>query len=68
MSNLKVGDVVKLKSGGLNMTVTADEDKMVLCEWFEPTEDGGGERKQSDRFPKEALVKISEYRLRVVKP
>lgn len=39
MSDVKVGDVVKLKSGGPKMTVTSIEDHMgtpsVFCEWFD---------------------------------
>ncbi|MCH8203251.1 MAG: DUF2158 domain-containing protein [Proteobacteria bacterium] len=34
--NLKVGDIVKLKSGGPRMTVTLTEgDGPVECKWFE---------------------------------
>lgn len=32
---LKIGDVVKLKSGGPTMTVTKIEDEYVYCKWFQ---------------------------------
>jgi uncharacterized protein YodC (DUF2158 family) len=33
----KIGDVVKLKSGGVSMTVTSYDakDKKYCCEWFQ---------------------------------
>lgn len=30
----KPGDVVRLKSGGPNMTVSFEEDDSVACQWF----------------------------------
>lgn len=40
MSDVKVGDVVRLKSGGLAMVVTSVEDYLgtmsVYCEWQDP--------------------------------
>ena len=43
MSKFKIGDVVVLKSGGLEMTVTKkakfamdiDDDTMIACVWFD---------------------------------
>lgn len=36
MSNFKVGDVVKLKSGGPQMTVSETNDaEMLECTWFD---------------------------------
>ena len=32
---LKIGDVVKLKSGGPTMTVIKIEDGYVYCKWFQ---------------------------------
>lgn len=35
MKNLKIGDVVKLKSGGPKMTVSGeDEYNNICCDWF----------------------------------
>ena len=36
MKNPKVGNVVRLKSGGFNMTIeTVEENKPVYCTWFD---------------------------------
>ena len=36
MKNPKVGNVVRLKSGGFNMTIeTVEADKPVYCTWFD---------------------------------
>lgn len=32
---MKVGDVVKLKSGGPAMTITFIDGENLVCEWFE---------------------------------
>jgi uncharacterized protein YodC (DUF2158 family) len=57
--SFKVGDIVKLKSGGPDMTVTkigaAGEEPMAWCVWFEGTKDSYG------LFPPEALVASSEF-------
>lgn len=34
MSEIKVGDVVMLKSGGPTMTVKEVTERGLLCEWF----------------------------------
>jgi uncharacterized protein YodC (DUF2158 family) len=56
--SFKVGDIVKLKSGGPDMTVTrigtAGEEPMAWCVWFEGSKDVYG------LFPPEALVASSE--------
>ncbi len=45
---LKVGDTVRLKSGGPIMTIDAlDAHEQVICTWFE----GKGAKKKQDRFP-----------------
>jgi uncharacterized protein YodC (DUF2158 family) len=53
MLSFKVGDTVKLKSGGPDMTVTrigtAGDEPMVWCVWFEGTKDAYA------LFPPEAL-------------
>lgn len=38
MSDIKVGDVVRLKSGGKDMTVTEINGDACLCHWFESNE------------------------------
>lgn len=32
---MQIGDIVRLKSGGPKMTVTAVEDEQVSCTWFD---------------------------------
>lgn len=56
MPNLKVGDVVRLKSGGPKMTVsTVDEyNHIVYCKWFVHDE------LKSERFSPDSLEVISE--------
>ena len=41
-TEIKVGDVVRLKSGGPAMTVTAIDEQKAFCEWFESTEQHQG--------------------------
>ncbi len=54
MEELKIGDVVKLKSGGPSMTVeNPNWTGKVRCQWFQ---DG---KLQIGVFPKEALEKDS---------
>ena len=52
MSNkFKVGDVVNLKSGSPEMTVSSIEDKICKCVWFDRS------CKMEDSFPQELLEK-----------
>jgi uncharacterized protein YodC (DUF2158 family) len=62
----QTGDVVRLKSGGYEMTVfryeTSDTymDEPVLCKWFEGA--GGvveGKQLTSGHFPEDVLVKAT---------
>ncbi len=39
MNNLKVGDIVRLKSGSPNMTVVRVVANTVHCQWFSPKHD-----------------------------
>lgn len=49
----KVGDVVRLKSGGPAMTVTGTSDTgWVICHWFVDEKS----KAESGSFPPEALV------------
>ena len=41
MEALKVGDIVRLKSGGPNMTVSVvNEPGAIHCQWFNQEKDG----------------------------
>jgi len=51
----KLGDVVRLKSGGPKMTVTGNTTKDIWCAWF--TEKGEPVRVA---FPEEALQPVKE--------
>lgn len=64
MGMMKVGDVVRLKSGGPQMTVTAEyergfsADRWVTCVWFtDPTD---GPRCNDRNFPVDALEAVKE--------
>lgn len=56
VSNLHLGNVVRLRSGGPNMTVEREpvkaEDTAIQCIWF----DGGVARR--DQFPRKTLDKV----------
>ena len=55
MEGLKVGDVVKLKSGGPHMTVVGVISKeLLMCNWFD------GQTVKANHFPHEALEKVSD--------
>jgi uncharacterized protein YodC (DUF2158 family) len=53
MSEFRIGDTVRLKSGGPTMTVTSvlplGGSRLFECAWFE------GEKAHSERFPAGAL-------------
>ena len=52
-TELKVGDVVRLRSGGPDMTVhTVDNDGSVYCQWFE------NKKLENASFMTATLVKI----------
>lgn len=56
MEQLKVGDVVRLKSGGPKMTVyEIDKYKMISCKWFDKKEEI-----QCLDFTQDTLEKIEE--------
>ena len=56
MAELKVGDVVKLKSGGPKMTIanTKSNPAGILCTWFDEAE------VKSSRFPAKALELVKK--------
>ena len=58
MPDLKVGDVVQLKSGGPKMTITSTKANQagVLCTWFDKSE------VKSSRFPVEVLQQFKRTR------
>lgn len=49
-ATFKVGDVVKLKSGGSRMTVSVIDGTDVTCVWFE------GAKTERDTFPAATLT------------
>lgn len=58
---LKIGDVVRLKSGGPKMTVTGRRDSIndgegLWCSWIYQG------KKEEFAFPSDALVKVRERR------
>jgi uncharacterized protein YodC (DUF2158 family) len=56
--SIKIGDVVRLKSGGPNMTVgytdVGDDSEDIGCFWFV------GDNKMYDSFVRETLIFISQ--------
>lgn len=52
VSEFAVGDIVKLKSGGPEMTVKGPYQAMWSCQWF------AGKKLESGIFPSAALEKI----------
>ncbi len=50
MNGLKVGNLVRLKSGGPLLTVTAVDGDTVTCQWFDDKKLGVA------TFPKDTLV------------
>ena len=57
MEDFKVGDVVRLKSGGPDMTVTSVKERIIHCKWF--TYAGNWTTPAIDTFPPAALEKKS---------
>lgn len=63
-NEFKAGDVVELKSGGPEMTVSQTGKQqmtgkfLVWCDWFD------GSKKMSDSFPPESLKLAGERRVR----
>jgi uncharacterized protein YodC (DUF2158 family) len=60
-NGFQIGDVVKLRSGGLRMTVVRIREQFdgveIECEWFENLAIGG-KAKAHGSFPPAALVKF----------
>jgi uncharacterized protein YodC (DUF2158 family) len=61
--SFNVGELVKLKSGGPNMTVTsigksADRPDIFVCQWIDKDH-----RAQTGSYPAEALIKPAEKRI-----
>jgi len=52
MELLKIGDLVKLKSGGRVMTVTNTKSAEIICQWFYK-----GDVKLG-HFPPESLIRV----------
>ena len=56
--DFKIGDIVRLKSGGPSMTVVeaaGPDIQYVSCAWF------AGSRKEVGSFPPEALIPTEEF-------
>jgi uncharacterized protein YodC (DUF2158 family) len=56
MKNLKVGDIVKLNSGGPDSTVTNIENKIVTVNWVSPGTSGSS----SLVLPEECFTLVSK--------
>lgn len=56
MSALKVGDVVRLASGGPEMTVIKADSGEASCAWFLKDDEGEWAGPLASDFPVEALV------------
>lgn len=57
---LKIGDVVKLKSGSFKMTIIhITDDNIYLCSWEQCNENGFKSLGRA-YFPFEALLKVEE--------
>jgi uncharacterized protein YodC (DUF2158 family) len=52
--NIKVGDIVELKSGGPKMTIMEVARDGVWCQWF------GGKKLEQGRFPFDSLKASSD--------
>lgn len=54
MNNFKPGDIVRLKSGGPDMTVTEEnyEKDAWVCKWF------GGKKLEGGQFPPESIEHV----------
>ena len=59
-TSMQIGDVVRLKSGGPKMTITALDEAQATCVWF-----NRNGRNQSDDFP---LATIEMFVARQVEP
>tara|TARA_B100000424_G_C22850998_1_gene453830 strand:+ start:221 stop:400 length:180 start_codon:yes stop_codon:yes gene_type:complete len=54
-NKFSTGDIVKIKSGGPDMTVQAEPNDRVayyICQWF------AGKKLEQGRFPEESLEKV----------
>lgn len=49
----QIGDLVRLKSGGPNMIVSAATQTVVVCDWFD------GAKKMSDQFNVQTIEKAT---------
>jgi uncharacterized protein YodC (DUF2158 family) len=58
MARFAVGDLVRLKSGGSNMTVQS-VDEQVLCAWFD------GNKLEKETFPSAMLESVHDYEARL---
>jgi len=56
MDNIEfnVGDIVKLKSGGPEMTIQSTSDTYVRCQWF------AGKKLDKGSFPNESIIKVAQ--------
>lgn len=49
-----IGDIVKLKSGGPEMTVQSHRESYYTCQWF------AGKKLENGRFPEDSLEKVEK--------
>ena len=61
MEEFKIGDVVKFKSGGFEMTVSRieqGENATITCYWFSRHPEGDYNKTTYEHFPKGILEKV----------
>jgi uncharacterized protein YodC (DUF2158 family) len=53
--DIQIGDIVQLKSGGPDMTVTDVEESLIYCDYFDKMND-----KIRETYPEQCLKKIDK--------
>jgi len=58
MGNIDIGDIVRLKSGGPDMTVSKINEDGFTCIWFNKLETGSFIFQEAENIPYSALNKV----------